>query len=341
MHQQDTYSSLLGTYQQAKARGEDVMLTLKTKECVETVQLTVSRPAGGPVAWKEERERSAWRTPAPPPSGWRSPILPPSTWRTTASQPPGWRTPARQGSGFWKSPGTGASGGPWLPPTPDLTSRRKSPSRVKRDKLRSEVRNTAWRTKELDFESKEEVNVESVEVSEDILSEPKYIQKPSMPKVLENTRPVENPATVEQPELKVKCESVSEEKKPYPKMSLEWTNPMCENLGNSDTRPYHILVKPNKHLCGGISVGDNHQTFAGMHRPECWENKTPCKDWLPSHDESELIEYNSEDKMLEFRFDYYLTKHEGDTLTFDWPLFHKEAAALCFTSKLKHLQKIL
>ena len=146
-----------------------------------------------------------------------------------------------------------------------------------------------------------------------------------MPEVREDTNPKERQATVKQPELKVKCESVTEEKKPYPKMSLKWTNPICEN---GDKKAYHILVKPNKHLCGGISVGDNHHTFAGMHMPECWENKDPCKDWLPSHDESELI-------------DYYLTKQEGDTFTFHWTLFHSEAAALCFTNKLKHLPNIL
>ena len=39
MYKQDTYSSLLETYQQAKARGENVLLTLETKNCVETVQL--------------------------------------------------------------------------------------------------------------------------------------------------------------------------------------------------------------------------------------------------------------------------------------------------------------
>ena len=88
-------------------------------------------------------------------------------------------------------------------------------------------------------------------------------------------------------------------------------------------------------MCGGISVGDIHHTFAGMHRPECWENKDPCKDWLPSHDESEHIECNSEDKMLEFRLDYYVTKHEGDTLIFDWTLFHSEADVLCFTNQLR------
>ena len=54
MNQQDTYSSLLGTYQQAKARGENVLLTLETKDCVETVQLTVSRPAEALPAQTEE-----------------------------------------------------------------------------------------------------------------------------------------------------------------------------------------------------------------------------------------------------------------------------------------------
>ena len=49
-----------------KARGENVLLTLEPKDCVETVQLIVSRPAGGPAAWREERERASWRIPASP-----------------------------------------------------------------------------------------------------------------------------------------------------------------------------------------------------------------------------------------------------------------------------------
>ena len=56
MNQQDTYSSLLGSYQEAKARSENVLLTLETKDCVETLQLTVSRSAGGSAAGREEKE---------------------------------------------------------------------------------------------------------------------------------------------------------------------------------------------------------------------------------------------------------------------------------------------
>ena len=63
----DTHTSLLATYQQAVSRAENARLTL------ETVQQTVSRPAGAPAAWIEQRERPVWRTPASPPSGWRTP----------------------------------------------------------------------------------------------------------------------------------------------------------------------------------------------------------------------------------------------------------------------------
>ena len=127
MYKQDTYCSLLETYQQAKARGENVLLTLETKNCVETVQLTVSRPAGEPVAWRGERERGAWGIPASPPTDWRTPAgQEPETWR--------------------RSPGTGASGGAWAPPTPP-TSRKKSPSQVRRDNVRSEVRRSSWKKK--------------------------------------------------------------------------------------------------------------------------------------------------------------------------------------------------
>ena len=155
--------------------------------------------------------------------------------------------------------------------------------------MRSEARKTVWRKKELNFKPNQ-VHVKEAETSEVILDEPNPNENPktvSSPKVvasskpvdlLEPVEPVEKPKILKQPELGVKCDSVPEEKKPYPKMSLEWTNPMCENLGKRGKRPYHILVKPNKHLCGGISVGDNHQTFAGMHRPECWVSKDPCHD---------------------------------------------------------------
>ena len=55
IHQQDTFTSLLWTYRQAKARGEDVMLTLKTQKCVENLQLKVS------FWWKDKRERAGWK----------------------------------------------------------------------------------------------------------------------------------------------------------------------------------------------------------------------------------------------------------------------------------------
>ena len=113
MNTQDTYTSLLGTYQQAKTRGGEMCYSsLEIKDCVKTVQLTVSRPAEGPEAWKEKMERAGWRT--------------------TASLPTDWRAPAGQGPGAWRgSPGTGASGGSWAPPTPP-SSRRKSHSQRKR-----------------------------------------------------------------------------------------------------------------------------------------------------------------------------------------------------------------
>ena len=98
---------------------------------METVQLTVSRPAGESAAWREERERGAWRKPASPPTD----------WRTSAGQEPE----------TWRSPGTGSSGGAWAPPTPP-TSRKKSLSQVIRDNVRSEVRRSSWKKKELFFE---------------------------------------------------------------------------------------------------------------------------------------------------------------------------------------------
>ena len=110
----DTYTSLLATYQQAVSRAENAKLTIETQNNVETVQLTVSRPAGAPAAWREHRERAVWRTPASPPSGWR--------------------TPARKGPGEGKTP-------PYFPLTPPSTKKKKSPSQCKRDKLRSEERN--------------------------------------------------------------------------------------------------------------------------------------------------------------------------------------------------------
>ena len=132
----DTYTSLLETYQQATDRGENALLTLETNHCVETVKLCVSRPAGGPAAW---RERACWRTPASPHSGWR--------------------TPARQGPGrVRRSPGTGASG--WAPPTPLPSGRRKSPSQLKRDANRSEVRKLVWSKEQLEIEPSELVTKE-------------------------------------------------------------------------------------------------------------------------------------------------------------------------------------
>ena len=60
-------------------------MTLETKKCVEIVQLTVSRPARGPAAWREERERAGWRTPASPTFDWRKPPRNgPSGWRRSS-----------------------------------------------------------------------------------------------------------------------------------------------------------------------------------------------------------------------------------------------------------------
>ena len=311
MNQQDTYSSLLGTYQQAKARGENVLLTLETKDCVETVQLTVSRPAGGPAAWREERGRVDWRTQASPPTDWR--------------------TPAGQGPGAWRrSPGTGASGG--APPTPP-SSRKKSQSQRRRDMIRSEVRKSAWSKKELDFEQSE-LNVKKSEA----LEETKAVKKP---RLVEEPKPVEKKEDIEDHKLDFESESVSEEKKPYPKMSLEWTNIICDELtDDGKTKPYHILVKPNKILCGGIAVKDNHQTFTGLHRKECWNNESPCCEWPDSHDTSNLIEYSREHKILQVRLDSFVWSRKGDTLTFDWSLFNSEAAEYCFERGLKKLLKI-
>ena len=269
MFEQDTYSSLLGTYQQAKARGENVKLTLETKDCVETVELTVSRPAGGPAAWREEREKAGWRTPAKLPAAWRTPARP-GDWR--------------------RSPGTGASGGAWAPPTPKSTGLRKSPSQLKRDSERSELRRTVWKQDKLKFDSTEE-KFEKMTAKNIVLEEPKTVEKPM---ITENLKHLQEESTedITKLESESKLVSKSEEKKPYPKMSLEWTNVMCDKLTDGTTRPYHILVKPNKIRCGGISVIGNSQTFAGLHRLECWKEEDPCCDWPDRHDKCNLIEYN-------------------------------------------------
>ena len=103
---------------------------------------------------------------------------------------------------------------------------------------------------------------------------------------------MEEQVSLENPNGEVKCNSVLEEKNPYPKMILEWTNIFCDNLNSEESKPYRILVKPNKIMCGGIAVGENHQTFACMHRSDCWSGDDPCHDWPKSHDMCANIEYD-------------------------------------------------
>ena len=173
-----------------------------------------------------------------------------------------------------------------------------------------------------------------------VLEEPKTVEEPMLtddPKRLQKEATEDNTKL----ESESKLVSKSEEKKPYPKMSLEWTNVMCDKLTDGTTRPYHILVKPNKIRCGGISVIGNSQTFAGLHRLECWKEEDPCCDWPDRHDECNLIEYNKKDKMLEVNLDKYVWDREGDTVTFDWSLFHSEAEDFCHDKGLKKILKIL
>ena len=116
----DTYTSLLVTYQQSVSRSENAKLTLETHNSVETVQLTVSRPTGVPAALREPKEGSGWRIPAPPPYGWR--------------------TPARSRPGEDKTLPCSAL-------TPPSTKKKKSPSQLKRDKVRSEERKEKFMSK--------------------------------------------------------------------------------------------------------------------------------------------------------------------------------------------------
>ena len=67
MFHQDTNKTVVATYQEAKAKGENVMLTLKCEDCVETVQLSASRPVAGLAAWRDYSTRNGWTTPAAPP----------------------------------------------------------------------------------------------------------------------------------------------------------------------------------------------------------------------------------------------------------------------------------
>lgn len=169
------------------------------------------------------------------------------------------------------------------------------------------------------------------------LEEPTTIEKP---RLVEEPKSLDAKIAEEDIKCIVKSESVLEEKKPYPKMSLEWTNVKCGVLSDGTTKPYHILVKPNKILCGGISVIGNQQTFAGLHRTECWDDENPCCDWPDSHNKNNLIEYDKENEMLQVRLDSYVWDRKDDTLTFDWSLFESEAEDFCYERGLKKLHKI-
>ena len=105
-----TLSSLLRAYQQVTEEGESAILTVEMKGGVETVTLNSARTAGAPAACREVQESGGWRTPASP----------------------DWRTPGRQRLIIRN----GGMEGVWpYPPTPVL-SKRKSPSKFKRDTLR-------------------------------------------------------------------------------------------------------------------------------------------------------------------------------------------------------------
>ena len=143
--------------------------------------------------------------------------------------------------------------------------------------IRSEVRKTAWSKKEL-FIEQSELNIKKYWA----LEEPRAVRNP---RLVDEPTPVEKEENVEDQKFNVISESVLEEKKIYPKMSLDWTNVICDELAEGTTKPYHILVKPNKILCGGIAVIGNHQTSAGLHRKECWHNEKPCCDWSDSHEQ--------------------------------------------------------
>ena len=84
----------------------------------------------------------------------------------------------------------------------------------------------------------------------------------------------------------------------------------------------------------------NQQTFAGLHRTECWDDENPCCDWPDSHNKNNLIEYDKENEMLQVRLDSYVWDRKDDTLTFDWSLFDSEAEDFCYERGLKKLHKI-
>ena len=172
------------------------------------------------------------------------------------------------------------------------------------------------------------------------MKEPKLTE---IPKPMEKPKQVEEDTTVKDPKLETKCESESksEEKKPCPKMSLEWSNVICDKVTDGTTRPYHILVQPNKIRCGGISVIGNHHIFAGLHRLECWKDEDPFCDWPDSHNWGNPVEYNNKEKMLDVSLLKYLRNCEGDTLTFGLGLFHSEAEDICCNKGLKKSLKIL
>ena len=169
------------------------------------------------------------------------------------------------------------------------------------------------------------------------LDEPNSVKEPML---VDEPKHMVKKVVPEDQDLEGKSEPVQEEKKPYPKMNIEWTNVICDKLIDGKTKPYHILIKPNKIMCGGISVINNHQTIAGLHRKECWDNEDPCCEWPDSHNPNNLIEYSKEDKILKIRLDSYVWNREGDTHTFDWSLFCSEAEDFCFESGLKKLLKI-
>ena len=87
----NTFTSLLKIYYEARGRGENSKLTLETRDNEETVTLTASRPAPSQAAWISEREGQ--RMPpsplysVPPPYMWRSPGRPPGRIWTPPSPP--------------------------------------------------------------------------------------------------------------------------------------------------------------------------------------------------------------------------------------------------------------
>ena len=314
----DTYFALLDTYHQASRRGENTILTLETQDNVETVKLTVSRPAGVPADVIERREGTSWGIPV-------------------FSQPV-WRTPARQGQAAWRRPPGTRAPGAWAPPTPPSTVRRKSPSQSKRDTRRNEERRTNWRGKKLLMGACKETGVEKREpvkkakAWEILLEKPKSEVKPKLlrkPK-LEKRQMKGFP---EPTNTGVALAKDIQAGKKYPDKKdiiIKWTNPSSPDP-ESDTvhedTTLHILTKPNRLFCGGISLGNSTETFTVLHRPDCWEGRDPCNSW-PGWEEPSDIDYDKAvcyfsqtDNRLHTNFLFMLQSEEGNTLTFDWDKF--------------------